>query len=131
MQVTRGHSTINNLGAKKMADSRTGQPRLAIPCFRPALTALLLLICSDCMAYDISQCNAVLEGDLFNKLITSSGSTSSTRQTMRSYMFSKNDTDAYKLYEKEYQSRIGQGQQGSFDANYLGIGGALSGAVRY
>jgi hypothetical protein len=76
-------------------------------------------------------CDAVLAGDLFNKVARSESSNSASRTALREWMFSKNEDEAYDIYSQEYESGKQQGQKGSLGASYFGVGGNADFAIDY
>jgi hypothetical protein len=59
-----------------------------------------------------SLCDAVLEGDIFNKILSNTSSSSSARQAFQQIMYSRSDDEAYETYSRSYESVVSQGQQG-------------------
>jgi len=77
------------------------------------------------------QCNAVLQGDLMNRLLTSTEASSASRRAVRNFIFSLNEDQAFDVYKKEMESAKKQGQKGSLGINYFGIGGDADFDINY
>lgn len=69
------------------------------------------------------KCDAVLKGDLVNRVLTSNSANSDSRRAIRQTVLRGNVDEAYSLYNSEVDSAKAQGQAGSLGANYFGIGG--------
>jgi hypothetical protein len=74
-------------------------------------------------AQGTNPCDAVLAGDLINKVIRSNTSHSASRFALREYLFSQTEDEAYSLYNKEVDTAKKQGQAGAVGGSYFGISG--------
>lgn len=77
------------------------------------------------------RCDAVLTGDLFNRVITSNNSNASSRDALRAYVFTLSESEAYDVYSKEYESGKSQGLGVGVGVNYFGIGGDVDFKMSY
>lgn len=68
------------------------------------------------------RCDRILEGDIFNRVITSRTQSSSAHHAAQAYFFQQRDEDAYAAYLRQYESVKQQSQQGQVGASYMGIG---------
>lgn len=99
-----------------------------------ALTSTLLLgamINKASSQSAFEQCNKVLEGDLMNKVITSSQADLSARRALRMKVLSSSVDEAFSIYSQEIDSAKKQGQKGSLGVNYFGIGGDADFDINY
>ena len=76
-------------------------------------------------------CNAVLQGDLMNKVISNNTANSASRQVIRQVIFSKSADEAYEIYKDEVETAKKQGQKGSLGINYFGVGGNADFDINY
>jgi hypothetical protein len=78
-----------------------------------------------------SECDAVLTGDLMNRVVSSSSAQSSTRQAWLSVMLSVSEDEAYDLYSREYDAMKKQGQSGRAEGHAGIYGGSVSLKLNY
>jgi len=79
----------------------------------------------------LAKCDAVLQGDLINRVLTDNSTNSDSRRALRKILFKKNSDEAYEQYSQEVETAKKQGQGVSGAANYFGIGGALDVDINY
>jgi hypothetical protein len=98
------------------------------------LTAAASVICSliaPAAVAQITNCDKVLEGDLFNKVLSSTSQNSSAQSAAASYMFSLNEDEAYDKYQTLVESAKRQGQSVNAAANFLKFGGSVGVSLSY
>ena len=74
---------------------------------------------------EIDRCDAILQQDLFNRVSSSTNSSSSERAAYEEQLFKMSDTQAYEEYEKKYASSKAQGTNVATEFHYGVIGGEL------
>jgi hypothetical protein len=77
------------------------------------------------------QCNAVLQGDLMNKILSNVNVDSAARQVLRTKILKESFEEAFSDYNKEMDQAKSQGQRGKVGINYFGIGGDADFQIDY
>lgn len=93
--------------------------------FSAALCCILMSLTLPVLAQGATdQCNDILKQS-FNTSSKSSQSSTSERAFYREYLFTLKSTEAFKEYEKAWESSKKQGTAGSGEGHYFAIGGAF------
>lgn len=93
------------------------------------MVTIMSVLCFEVRAQD--RCDKILEGDLFNRVISGSSNQSASRMAIRSSLLNNSEDEAYEIYDREYNSGVSQGQSGSVGVNYFGIGGDADFQINY
>jgi hypothetical protein len=98
----------------------------------PKLTfsAILALFVTNVFAQN-EDCNAILIGDLTNKILSSSTDARSSSEMLRQQIFTKEEDEAFAIYDREYKNAIKQSQSGGVELNVALWGGKGEFAASY
>lgn len=95
---------------------------------------LISSFCASGLAYaqaHRSECDAVLMGDLFNKVVRANSKDSSARTAIREIILKGNEAEAWDAYKKEHETAIEQGQKVSADVSYFPLDVNVKGDFSY